>query len=264
MVRVQLPKPKLRLVFTTRSIYPQSNFTPTMEEKQTPFKTATTKAKEMLFNAYKKQEESGEHLHEHHTENSDGDVIDIHISPNESPDTDSESGNAHTAETPHHVVQEIEELRLTISSLESERNELRDKYVRTMAEFDNFRRRTEREREQILLMGTERVFAKLVSVIDDLHTAIEVGEKSSDYQSMMDGLKMIYTKTVKLYEDHGVKPLSAEQGELFDVDKHEALMHIPHPETPEGHVVQQIQRGYTMHDKVLRHAKVVTSAGNGE
>jgi molecular chaperone GrpE len=235
-----------------------------MEEKQTPFKTATTKAKEMLFNAYKKQEDSGEQHHDHHTVNSDGDVIDIHIASNEGVDADADGVNTHSMETPHHIVQEIEELRLTISSLESERNELRDKYVRTMAEFDNFRRRTEREREQILLMGTERVFAKLVSVIDDLHTAIEVGEKSSDYQSMMDGLKMIYTKTVKLYEDHGVKPLSAEQGEPFDVDKHEALMHIPHPETPEGHVVQQIQRGYTMHDKVLRHAKVVTSAGSGE
>jgi molecular chaperone GrpE len=103
-----------------------------------------------------------------------------------------------------------------------------------------------------------------VELLDDLHAALEAGKKSDDYASMLHGVEMIYSKAMKMYEEHGVKPLVVEENLPFNVDEHEALMHIPHPNIAEGLIVQQVQRGYKLHDKVIRHAKVVTSAGSGE
>ncbi|MBL8000053.1 MAG: nucleotide exchange factor GrpE, partial [Candidatus Kapabacteria bacterium] len=131
-------------------------------------------------------------------------------------------------------------------------------------ELENFRRRTDREKEQLMLYASEKTFSRLVEMLDDLHAALEAGKSSTDYQAMLSGLEMIYTKAHKLYEDHGVKPLLADSGTPFNVEHHEALMHIPHPETPEGHVIQQVRRGYVLHDKVIRHAQVITSAGTPE
>ncbi|MCS7302807.1 MAG: nucleotide exchange factor GrpE [Bacteroidota bacterium] len=155
----------------------------------------------------------------------------------------------------------IAELEEQLQKLTQERDELRDKYIRTVAELDNFRKRTEREKEQLVLSATERLFARLVELLDDLHAAVEAGKNSRDYDAMLSGLEMIAAKAHKLYEEHGVRPLEVKVGEPFDVSLHEALVHMPHPEIPEGAIVQQVQRGYLFHDRVLRHARVITSAG---
>ena len=163
---------------------------------------------------------------------------------------------------PEESPKENDMYRAEAARTEKERDELRDQLLRKIAEFENYRKRTEREKEQLLLYATERMFSKLVEVLDDLQAALEAGRRSEDYTSMLSGLELIYNKAHRIYEEHGVKPLHAEEGSPFSVDVHEALMHIPHPDIPEGQVVQQIQRGYTFRDKVLRHAKVVTSAGD--
>ncbi len=162
----------------------------------------------------------------------------------------------------------IEQLDEKISALEEqlhatvlERDELREKYVRALAEMDNLRKRAEREKEQLVLYATERLFARLVELLDDLHAAVQAGKQSRDYDAMLSGLEMITAKAHRLYEEHGVRPLEAQEGEPFNVAFHEALVHVPHPELPEGTIVQQVQRGYFFRDRVLRHARVVTSAG---
>lgn len=159
-------------------------------------------------------------------------------------------------------------LEETLAALEAqlhaalkERDEFREKYVRTLAEMENFRKRTEREKEQIVLYATERLFSRLVELLDDLHAAVQAGKQSRDYDAMLNGLEMIAAKAHRLYEEHGVRPLEAKEGEPFNVELHEALIHVPHPELPEGTIVQQVQRGYLFRDRVLRHARVVTSAG---
>ncbi|MCX7930539.1 MAG: nucleotide exchange factor GrpE [Chlorobi bacterium] len=180
------------------------------------------------------------------------------------------SGNPETAlaDSSHVSTPELEALKQHITELESqlhaverERDELRDKYIRAIADIDNLRKRTEREKEQLVLFATERLFSRLVEVLDDLHAAVEAGRRSRDYDAMLNGLEMIAAKAHKLYEEHGVRPLEARTGEPFNVELHEALVHMPHQELPEGAIVEQVQRGYLFKDRVLRHARVVTSAG---
>ncbi|MFM8473820.1 MAG: nucleotide exchange factor GrpE [Candidatus Kapaibacterium sp.] len=157
----------------------------------------------------------------------------------------------------------VDETAVIVAALQKENADLKDQVLRKVAEFENFKRRTEREKEQLALYVSERMFGKLVEVLDDLHAALDAGRKSDDYASMLSGVEMIYAKALKMYEEHGVRPLVVTENVPFNVDEHEALMHIPHPDIAEGLVVQQVQRGYKLHDKVIRHAKVITSAGNG-
>lgn len=159
------------------------------------------------------------------------------------------------------VEQQVAELEKQVRQLQQERDELREKYVRAIAEMDNIRKRADREREQIVLYATERLFARLVEILDDLQAAVEAGKQSRDYNAMLNGLEMITTKAHRLYEEHGVRPLEVRTGDPFNVELHEALVHVPHHELPEGTIVQQVQRGYLFHERVLRHARVITSAG---
>ena len=101
-------------------------------------------------------------------------------------------------------------------------------------------------------------------MVDDLHTALEVAKKSTDPAGFLKGIEMIYIKAIKIFEDAGVFPIETGPGEPFNVEMHEALAHMPSNDAPEGHILQEIQRGYTLREKVIRHTKVVTSAGNPE
>jgi molecular chaperone GrpE len=134
--------------------------------------------------------------------------------------------------------------------------------IRRLAEVENIRRRTNLEKQELLLNASQHTITKMLPILDDLHAAIEASRATKDADALVQGIEMIYTKTVKIFEESGVHVIDVEPGEPFDVDKHEALMHTP-SDHPEGAVIQSIQRGYVLHDKVLRHAKVITSAGNG-
>jgi molecular chaperone GrpE len=181
------------------------------------------------------------------------------------PDSFSPELSQSESEGAHDSIEQLKEKILALEeqlhATERERDELREKFVRALAEMDNLRKRTDREKEQLVLYATERLFARLVELLDDLHAAVQAGKQSRDYDAMLSGLEMITAKAHRLYEEHGVRPLEAQEGEPFNVAFHEALIHVPHPELPEGTIVQQVQRGYLFRDRVLRHARVVTSAG---
>jgi molecular chaperone GrpE len=121
-------------------------------------------------------------------------------------------------------------------------------------------RRAVQERADLEHRAAERMIHKLLPVLDDLHAAVEASRTSSDATALQQGLEMIYTKTMKIFEDSGISVIEAEAGQLFNVDVHEALM-LAQSDVPEGHVIQTVQRGYALHERVLRHAKVITSAG---
>ena len=133
---------------------------------------------------------------------------------------------------------------------------------RKAAEVENIRRRAANEKEQMAHYAAEHVITHMLPVLDDLHAAVESAKTAKDFDSLRDGVEMIYTKAMKIFEERGVSIISSGEGEPFNVDVHEALMHMPHEDHPEGHIVQMVQRGYALHDKVLRHAKVITSAGS--
>jgi molecular chaperone GrpE len=158
--------------------------------------------------------------------------------------------------------QEIfEELTSEINRLRKEKEELREQSIRKAAEMENLRKRSNREKQDMLEYANEKLLAKMLELLDDINSAVDAGKKSQDYDALLKGVEMISAKAEKLFADAGVKPMPDPKGEDFDVDYHEALMHMP-SDLPEGKVVQAVQRGYMLKDKVLRHAKVITSAGN--
>lgn len=154
-----------------------------------------------------------------------------------------------------------EELVKQLNALENEKAELKDQLVRRAAEFENLRKRSIKEKQDLLEFGNEKLLFKMLELLDDINNAVLAGEKTTDFESLLTGLQMIKNKADKLFNDSGVKQMEDPTGEEFNVDFHEAMMHVPNEDVPEGHIVQVIQHGYMLGEKVLRHAKVITSAG---
>ena len=146
--------------------------------------------------------------------------------------------------------QEIDDLK---KQLEKEKKE----YLFLMAEFDNFRKRTLKEKSEIIKNAGEKVFKGLLPIVDDMERGIKASENTSDVQTVRDGLILIYNKLVKFMEANGVKAYD-ENDDTFDADRHEAITAVPvQDESQKGKILDTIEKGYTINDKVLRHARVV-------
>jgi molecular chaperone GrpE len=158
------------------------------------------------------------------------------------------------------LTEKISLLEDKIKALESDRDELREKLLRTTAEMENFRRRTAKERQELIEFANARLLFNMLELFDDIQNALEHAKSSNVNNSILEGIALIHQKTEKLFTDAGVKKMDDPVGKPFDVNFHEALMHIP-SEIPEGFVVQVIQNGYLYNERVLRHAKVITSSG---
>lgn len=145
---------------------------------------------------------------------------------------------------------EIEELK---AQVEKEKKE----YLFLMAEFDNFRKRTLKEKSEIIKNAGENVFKGLLPIVDDLERALKASENATDVQSVREGVILIYNKLKKFMEQNGVKSFD-EDDDTFDAERHEAISAVPVPdEDKKGKILDTIEKGYTINDKVLRHAKVV-------
>ncbi len=146
-----------------------------------------------------------------------------------------------------------------LEQLRRERDEFREISLRKVAELENFRRRTEQERQELIIHANTKLLQKLLPVLDDMQRAVESGKSSTDYKALLDGVELVFNKALQTFKDAGVEPIPSV-GQDFDINLHEALMQMP-SEAPEGQIVQEAQRGYTLGNKVLRHAKVIISAG---
>ena len=134
---------------------------------------------------------------------------------------------------------------------------LNDKYLRLAAEFDNFRKRTIKEKADLILTGGEKVLSALLPVLDDLERARDNMQKSTDVESLREGVEMIIGKLDKTLAAQGLKRMEPI-GTLFDTDFHEAIAMVPVPEDEQkGHVIDCVQTDYLLGEKVVRHAKVV-------
>lgn len=142
----------------------------------------------------------------------------------------------------------------------NEREEYKEHAKRLAAELENFRKRALKEKQEMIDYANERLLFKLLTILDDLDSAIEAGKQNTDYEALFKGIEMIHSKLLRIFEEAGVKRMDSAEGEPFNVEFHEAVMHIP-SDYPEGYVVKEVQPGYFIHNKVLRHSKVVTSAG---
>lgn len=142
-------------------------------------------------------------------------------------------------------------------NFEEKYNELNDKYLRLFSEFDNFKRRTAKEKLELAKTASEGVLKDLLTVLDDFDRANDSFEKATDVAALKEGVDLIYSKLFKTLESKGLKPMDSLHTE-FDADLHEALTNIPAPEENlKGKVLDVIEKGYTLNDKIIRYAKVV-------
>ena len=135
-----------------------------------------------------------------------------------------------------------------------------ERYLRLAAEFDNYKKRMERERALSLAYANEGLIEKLLPVVDNLERALDAAEPGGGQDGLVSGVELTLKALLKVLRREGVEPIEA-QGKPFDPNIHEAISTLPSDEVPEGRVVNQVEKGYLYRDRVLRPAKVVVSSG---
>ena len=145
-----------------------------------------------------------------------------------------------------------EEEKDPLEKAQEEIADLKDKWLRSVAEFENYRKRTLKERAELILNGGEKVITAILPIIDDMERAIENGAKTDDPEVLREGMSLIHQKFMKTLEAQGVSKIETENAD-FDTDVHEALAM---GDDKKGKVIDCLQQGYKLNDKVIRHAKV--------
>ena len=150
-----------------------------------------------------------------------------------------------------------EQLEKELEDAQAVIEEQKDKYLRLSAEFDNYRKRTMKEKAELILNGGEKSISSILPVIDDFERAIKTMETAKDVKAVKEGVELIYNKFMAVMAQNGVKVIETKDQPL-DTDYHEAIAVIPAPsEEQKGKILDCVQTGYTLNDKVIRHAKVV-------
>ena len=185
-------------------------------------------------------------------------------------DATDNSGDEAEAEIPENAEEKVEsgdESKNSSDSNESDEksplekaqeqiDELKDKYLRSVAEFDNYRKRTLKEKAELILNGSEKAVGAVLPILDDMERAIANGEKTDDPQVLREGISLIYAKFQKVLESLGVKEIETTDAD-FDTDVHEAISMVPGMgDDKKGKVLDCVQKGYKLNEKVIRHAKV--------
>ena len=166
----------------------------------------------------------------------------------ESAENPENSENPESSDTP--------EEKDPLEKVQEEIAELKDKWLRSVAEFENYRKRTLKERAELILNGGEKFITAILPVVDDMERAIENGAKTDDPAVLREGMELIYQKFMKTLEGQGVKTIETEDAD-FDTDLHEAVAMVPGMgDDKKGKVIDCLQEGYKLNDKVIRHAKV--------
>lgn len=156
---------------------------------------------------------------------------------------------------------EVEETEAgdNVTDWEAKYNDLNDSYLRLNAEFDNYRKRTLKEKAELLKSGSERVLIDVIAVVDDFERALDNISKTEDIEAVKEGVDLIYTKFVNFLTKQGVTEIETI-GQPFDTDKHEAITTIPaQNEEDKDKIVDSIQKGYMLGDKVIRYPKVIVA-----
>ena len=199
--------------------------------------------------------------HKQNTKETKDKTVDLNIDSQNSTEkletnsTDEDNQNLPIDELP--VLDEKEELEAKIVELEAAKKEMTDKYLRLSAEFDNYRKRTLRERMELTKTAAESVMLSILPVADDFERAMHSIEQGMDFEATKEGILLIYSKFKEFIKQNGITEIEAT-GKNFDTDLHEALTKIPvTSEELKGKIVDVIQKGYYLNEKVIRFAKVV-------
>ena len=173
---------------------------------------------------------------------------------NDSAEAIKESAEDNSAESSNNP--EPEEEKNPLEQALEEVETLKDKYLRSVAEFDNYRKRTLKERAELILNGGEKTLTAILPVIDDMERAIDNGTKTDDPEVLREGMNLIHQKFIKILESLGVSQIDTDNAD-FDTDIHEAVAMVPGMgDDKKGKVIDCLLKGYKLNDKVIRHAKV--------
>jgi len=160
------------------------------------------------------------------------------------------------------IESDLAKLQKQLAESESTIGTYKDQLFRLAAEFENFRKRVEADRNEFIKYSNEKLIKDLLPVLDDFGRALATGGKNSDFESFYKGIELIYQKFARILEEKGLKPIES-LGKEFDVMYHDVLMQIPSPGALPHTVLEEVERGYLLHGKVIKHAKVVI-ASEGE
>jgi molecular chaperone GrpE len=170
--------------------------------------------------------------------------------------TDSKATHAEKKPSYDHE-HEKEKARAALLASEEKYNELHDKYLRLSAEFDNYRKRTLKEKSELIKTASDELLMKILPVLDNFERALKAMEQTNDVISLKEGVVLIYNHFKDFMQQQGIKEIKA-LNESFNLDFHEAVTTFPAPsEEMKGKIVDVVEKGYMLHDKVIRYAKVV-------
>jgi molecular chaperone GrpE len=148
-------------------------------------------------------------------------------------------------------------LKEQMDELTAKNEEMKDKYLRLFADFDNYKKRMAKERLELMDSAGKDIIKSILPVIDDFERSLKAAEKSQDHATLKEGVELVYNKLLKTLETKGVKAMESNETD-FNSDLHDAITEIPAPtEELKGKVMDTVEKGYYLNDKILRHAKVV-------
>lgn len=178
----------------------------------------------------------------------EGEELELNNEETAQNDAETQAEEANGEETP------AEEELDALAAAQNEAEQWKDKYIRLVAEFENYKKRTLKEKSELILNGSEKTVAAILPILDDFERA--TADKTEDPQAIKEGYELIYKKFLKALETLGVHKIKTDNAD-FDVDYHEAIAMVPGMgDDKKGKVIDCVQTGYTLNDKVIRHAKV--------
>mgnify|MGYP000887370710 FL=1 len=178
----------------------------------------------------------------------EGEELELNNEETTQNETETQAEDANGEETPAE-----EELNPLVAA-QNEAEQWKDKYIRLVAEFENYKKRTLKEKSELILNGSEKTVAAILPILDDFERA--TADKTEDPQAIKEGFELIYKKFLKALETLGVNKIETDNAD-FNVDYHEAIAMVPDMgDDKKGKVIDCVQTGYTLNDKVIRHAKV--------
>ncbi len=156
---------------------------------------------------------------------------------------------------PDHLTEHIAALESELEQLRRDVDEARDRYLRVLADFDNYKKRQREETSRQINLAREELILKILPIVDNFQRALQAAEAQHSYESLVEGVSLTLRQIQDMLEKEGVKPIAAV-GEVFNPELHEALMREETDEYPENTVIDELEKGYTMNGKVLRPARV--------
>ena len=180
----------------------------------------------------------------------------LNVAPEETVENAEAAAEETQENAPEEPLTEEEQLKLQLAEAEAKVAELQDRYLRQAAEFDNYRKRTIKEKADLIKSAAEKLMVAELPVVDDMDRALDNMEKGADAEACIEGFKLIVHKFKNILAQQGLEKIETE-GQDFDTDYHEAIALIPAPtEELKGKILDCVQPGYKLGDKVIRHAKV--------